>query len=229
MIPTRQHTSVALFVRHPVPGRVKTRLARDLGELAACDLYRAMVADIIANITAARLPIYLFHDGQDATGLPTEWVRAAEAVIGQTGDSLGDRMIAAFEALFSIGREQVILVGSDIPGIDAPLLQSAIAAIEGFDVVFSPAFDGGYCLVATKKNSFSDSIFSAIPWSTSRVMDLTLEICAADGLSYALLEPRRDIDTLPDIAAYGRQPSPHATATNTWLASHGYMALPLAG
>ncbi len=220
---TCQSTVVALFVRHPFPGRVKTRLASDLGDEGACDLYRAMVADIIENITGCDLPIFLFHDGVEAVGLPEGWVDAADEIISQRGDSLGDRMAAAFDLLFSIGRERVILVGSDIPGIDAVLLQSAIEAIEGFDMVFSPAFDGGYCLVASKQRSFNDSIFRNIPWSTSRVLEKTLEICKTDGLTYKILDTRQDIDTLEDIAAYCRHPFPQASSTNNWLSAQGYL------
>jgi rSAM/selenodomain-associated transferase 1 len=216
-----RHT-VALFVRHPLPGRVKTRLVCDLGDEGACDLYRAMVADIIENITRCDLPLYLFHDGVDATGLPKEWVDAADDIVSQRGDSLGERMTAAFAFLFSIGRERVILIGSDIPGIDAELLQSAIEAIEGFDMVFSPAFDGGYCLVASKLCSFNDSIFRNIPWSTSRVLETTLDICKTDGLTYRILDTRQDIDTLKDIAAYCRHPYPQAAYTNNWLSAQGY-------
>jgi rSAM/selenodomain-associated transferase 1 len=227
MTPNSHHIAVALFVRHPVPGRVKTRLARDLGEEAACDLYRAMVTDLMVTITTCALPLYLFHDGQGAAGLPMEWRNAAVDTICQRGDSLGERMNAAFEYLFSIGRERVILTGSDIPGIDAQLLQSAIVSIEGYDIVFSPAFDGGYCLVASKQESFNNSIFREIPWSTADVLKTTLDKCRADGLSFALLDPRQDIDTLNDLKAYCKQPSPLAMYTNSWLESHGYLPSPL--
>jgi rSAM/selenodomain-associated transferase 1 len=221
----RQHTTVALFVRHPVPGRVKTRLSCDLGNEAACDLYRAMVADSIANIRASVLPMCLFHDGLDAAGLPEEWVTVAEDVIMQEGDALGERMTAAFESLFSAGRERVILIGSDIPGIDAGLLRSASAAMKEFDVVICPAFDGGYCLVAAHKGSFNAALFQNIPWSTSGVLGATLDFCGRAGLTCTLLDPRQDIDTLDDVMAYCRHPATHADSTNSWLAAHGYMEL----
>jgi rSAM/selenodomain-associated transferase 1 len=184
-----------------------------------------MASDIIDNITAFGVPLYLFHDGQNAAGLPMEWVNAAADVISQTGDLLGERMSAAFEYLFSIGRERVILTGSDIPGIDATLLQSAIVSIERSDVVFSPALDGGYCLIASKRDSFNNSIFNNIPWSTSRVLELTLDQCKAAQISYSLLDPRQDIDTLKDLNTYCAQPAAHAPHTNGWLISHGYMQL----
>jgi uncharacterized protein len=214
---------VAVFVRCPVPGRVKTRLARDLGNEAACDLYRAMVADCIANVRACGLPLLLFHDGQDTAGVPPEWMGAADIVFRQEGDSLGERMTAAFERSFSAGAVGVILTGSDIPGIDAGLLCSALVSIENHDAVFSPAFDGGYCLVASKKDSINNSIFRNIPWSTSRVLDMTLDICKTDGLSYTLLDPRQDIDTMDDLVAYCRKPSESAPTTNAWLVARGLL------
>ena len=229
MTTSRQQTVVAVFVRCPVPGRVKTRLAHDLGDEDACDFYRAMVADCIANVRACGLPLFLFHDGQDSAGLPPEWIAEADTVFRQEGDSLGERISAAFERSFSAGAVGVILTGSDIPGIDAGLLCSALESIENHDVVFSPAFDGGYCLVASKKDSFNNSIFRNIPWSTSRVLETTLDRCKTDGLSYTLLDPRQDIDTRNDIEAYCRHPSPHATSTNSWLVSHGYLLPPLNG
>ncbi len=226
MVLTDQNYTAALFVRHPVPGRVKTRLACDLGDVPACQLYQAMVADSIATITSAALPLYLFHDGCSSAGLPQQWLSVAAGAVAQRGDGLGDRMTAAFEDLFSIGRERVILAGSDIPGIDGPLLLSAAAALANHDVVFAPALDGGYCLVAFRKNSFNSLIFRDIPWSSPLVMEQTTAACRSAGLSYSLLEPRQDIDTLDDLIAYCRHPAPAAHNTNSWLASHGYALQP---
>jgi rSAM/selenodomain-associated transferase 1 len=217
--------AVALFVRHPVAGRVKTRLARDVGDVSACELYQAMVADCVRNTLSAGLPLYLFHDGHDAAGLPQTWIHAAAGVISQVGETLGDRMTAAFEFLFSIGIAGVILTGSDIPGVDEALLRSASTAIKEHDVVFSPAFDGGYCLVAARKKRFNRSIFRDIPWSSSSVMETTLLRSNAAGLSYAFLDYRQDIDTIDDIRAYCGQPSPNAVFTNNWMTSHDYMVV----
>ena len=220
---SRQHTVVTIFVRRPVPGRVKTRLARDLGDESACDLYRAIVTDSIANVKTCGLPLFLFHDGNDSAGLPTEWIDAADTVFRQEGESLGERMSAAFEQSFSAGATGVILTGSDIPGLDAELLRLALESIELHDVVLSPAFDGGYGLVASKRSCFNKNIFLGIPWSTSRVLEMTAAVCIAHGLTYFLLEPRQDIDTMNDLAAYCRNPSVSAPATNAWLIAQGLL------
>jgi rSAM/selenodomain-associated transferase 1 len=213
---------MAIFVRQPVAGQVKTRLASDLGAEAACELYRAMVADSLAQAGASGLPLVLFHDG-DADGLPAAWVSAAERICRQEGQSLGERMAAAFERLFADGAGAVVLSGSDIPGIDVELLQSAAAGVENHDAVFSPALDGGYCLVAAGVSRFNRAIFEGIPWSTSSVLSMTLAACEAAGLSCGLLEPRQDIDTIQDLSVYCRKPAAAATTTNAWLIAHGFL------
>jgi rSAM/selenodomain-associated transferase 1 len=219
----RQQTVVAVFVRCPVPGRVKTRLARDLGDEDACDLYRAMVVDCLAAVRSCGLPLFLFYDGPTAAGLPPEWAEVADLIFRQEGESLGERMRAAFERSFAAGADGVVLMGSDIPGIDAGLLQSALDDLEHTDAVFSPALDGGYCLVAAKRENFDSRIFEGIPWSTPRVLDMTVAICSANDLTFCLLETRQDIDTLDDLAAYCSKPSESALATNAWLVSQGLL------
>ena len=185
-----RHTAVmALFVRQPLAGRVKTRLARDLGAEPACQLYRAMVTDSLAHVGASGLPLFLFHDGQDDSALPGTWLQAAERVFPQEGDALGERMAAAFERTFATGAGKVLLAGSDIPGIDAGLLKSSVEALEDHDTAFAPAFDGGYCLVASREAGFDRSIFKGIPWSTSAVLEKTLLACR---VGRTVVPPARD-------------------------------------
>lgn len=216
-------TVVVLFVRHPVPGKVKTRLARDLGPDDACSLYKAMVEDALAGAGESGYPLHLYHDGRDESGLPRSWMERAHQVCRQQGETLGERMCRAVEASFDAGFARVIVSGSDIPGMDGRLLMEASLALQGSSVVISPAADGGYCLIGVRKSDFSSMLFSDIPWSTSRVMESTLAACASGRLSCRLLEGRRDIDTLADIHAYCREPSTGASATNRWLAANGFI------
>jgi rSAM/selenodomain-associated transferase 1 len=221
MISAAYSSAIALFVRQPVPGRVKTRLARDLGDVAACRLYCAMVADALAQIVESGMPLYLFHDG-DAAGLPSEWHAAAACTVRQTGDCLGERMTAAFEYIFSDGMDGVVVMGSDIPGIGVQVLRDVSVSLDNHDLVIVPAVDGGYCLIASRREHFNPCVFRGIPWSTSQVLSSTLGACSANGLICRLLDPLQDIDNQNDLMAYCSQPSPYAIATNTWLANNGY-------
>ena len=170
-------TAVALFVRIPIQGRVKTRLAKDLGSHGACELYKAMVADVLRSIKTSGLPLYLFCDGENNGDLPQKWIDASDKVVVQHGASIGERMAAAFKYCFDEHIDQIILVGSDIPGINTDVLLTAAKVLEFCDVAIAPAADGGYCLIAMKRNTFRPMIFQGISWSTDAVLRDTLEKC----------------------------------------------------
>lgn len=214
MTPPDTSTVVALFVRIPIPGRVKTRLANKLGADEACELYKAIVTDVLQNIKNAGLSLYLFCDGMNDGNLPQEWIDASDKVVVQQGDSIGERMAAAFECCFYEYIDKVILVGSDIPGIDADVLLTAERDLETCDVVIAPAADGGYCLIAMKWNSFLPTVFQNIPWSTDAVLRDTLEKCEEFRMEVELLEVLQDIDTIDDLNSYRLRPSASAYTTN---------------
>ena len=58
-----------IFLKSPVTGRVKTRLAAGVGDAAARDLYLAMVADLLGNLSPlADDTVFYIDDRQDADG-----------------------------------------------------------------------------------------------------------------------------------------------------------------
>jgi uncharacterized protein len=212
-------TAIALFVRVPVPGRVKTRLAATLGEHAACELYHAMVADILASIGASGLPLLLFHDEGNPRLLPASWVTAATTISRQSPGDIGARMAAAFAQCFADRYEQVLLCGSDIPGIDASVLAAANQALTDHDAVMLPTLDGGYGLIGLKHGYPHRPLFEGIAWSTDQVFATTLERLLRLNVKSAVLSKQRDIDTLDDLRHYQRSPAPAAAFTNQYLAA----------
>lgn len=215
---TSEKTAVALMVRTPVPGRVKTRLAVGLGAEGACRLYQAMVADILANIKSAGVPIHLFSDGSEAGALPQAWRDGSVRVRPQRGNDIGERMMAAFTDCFADKIEQVILVGSDIPDLDAGIILAARAALTARDAALAPAVDGGYGLIALKRDGYRPELFAGIPWSTDRVLPVTLQRFEACRLQVCLLPLLRDIDTFDDLLAYRQNPCAAAVVTNQTIA-----------
>jgi rSAM/selenodomain-associated transferase 1 len=212
---------IVLFVRVPLQGRVKTRLVKGLGADGACLLYQAMVADILSNIKACAFPLYLFHDGTEASALPAAWVAAAAKVIAQQGAGIGARMAAAFEYCFAENIEEVILVGSDIPGLDADVLVKASAALASHDAAMVPVIDGGYCLIALQRERYRARIFEGIPWSTNQVLRVTLQRFKECTMSVHLQSALFDIDTMVDVQRYCQKPLAQALAINQVLAHLG--------
>lgn len=211
-------TVVVLFVRLPVPGRVKTRLAAGLGAEGACHLYQAMVADILDALGNCGLPIHLWYDEGDDRAVPQAWRDAAARVQRQRGGDIGERMAAACADCFAGGTDQAILIGSDIPDLDSETIRAAQAALATQDAALSPAIDGGYGLIALKRERFRPEVFKAILWSTGDVLRITWQRFAAFGLTVGLLPALRDIDTLDDLRAYWQSPHPAAAHTNRTIA-----------
>lgn len=212
---------IAFFVRVPIPGRVKTRLAGGLGGDGACRLYQALVTDILRNIQACAFPLYLFHDGSERDALPASWVAASAQVTAQRGQNIGERMAAAFEHCFGEDFEQVILIGSDIPGLDANVIIKAAAALASHDAAIVPVIDGGYCLMAFQRERYRARIFEDIPWSTDQVLRVTLQRFRECRMSVFLQNALHDIDIMDDVRRYGQNPLVQARATNQVLEDLG--------
>jgi len=205
---------VALFVKAPIPGRVKTRLAAAIGDRQACAVYQAMVTDVLAAIGASGLPLYLFHDDRGDGALPAAWSEAAVKVLPQSDGDIGKRMAAGFAHCFAEGIDRVMLVGSDIPALDASMLAAAARAQIAHDVVLTPTSDGGYCLIALRRDRYRPEIFAEVPWSSGRVLAATLQLCGRYDLDVQLLTTLSDIDTIDDLRRYTDFPAPQAVATN---------------
>ena len=210
-------TAVALMVRVPIPGQVKTRLAAAIGDTAASTLYRALVSDILGGMLASGLPLVLFHDGEEAAALPKLWRQAASQILPQVKGDIGQRMAAAFGHCFDEGFSRVILIGSDLPDLDARVLAIAAAALENHDAVIAPALDGGYGLIGLQQKSFRAELFQNIAWSTDQVLAQSLRQLQRFGLSTSQLAPLRDIDDLADLQAWFRGPGRRPTAFHQTL------------
>ena len=209
--------TVALFVRPPVPGRVKTRLAATIGDRLACTLYRAMVLDVLRAVQASGLELRLLHDGSDPEQLPPAWRKRATAVRPQVDGDLGARMAAAFVDCFAAGWDRVLLAGSDLPGLDSTTLLAAAESLEQCGAVLLPTRDGGYGMFGLRAAAFSPDFFTDIAWSTDRVLTTTRKRLHRAGIRFQQLPVQGDIDTINDLRSYCRQPAAHARHTNAVL------------
>ena len=199
--------AIALMVRHPVPGRVKTRLAAGVGDTTACLLYQAMVEDILAGVRQGGWPLWLFHDGGPKETLPGAWAAGAAHILPQCEGDIGQRMATALTTCYAAGWERVLVCGSDLPGLDAEVLTAAVAALEEAEAVIAPALDGGYGLIGLCRQGFRPELFQNVNWSTDQVLAQTLRHCKRLGMQVRLLEPLRDLDTMADLAVFLQNPS----------------------
>jgi len=189
-----------LFVRLPEKGRVKTRLARAIGEETALALYQCLLADSLSLVRRAGYPTSIFFQPgtpsrEVSLGLPSEF-----PCLPQMGHDLGERMLAAFRTAFVDTRE-VVLIGSDIPDLPIPFLNEAFESLRQHEAVVGPAIDGGYYLIGFSSGALLPSLFSGMEWGSPAVFQSTLNILKGNGLGVHVLPPWRDVDEYADLKA----------------------------
>jgi hypothetical protein len=120
----------------------------------------------------------------------------------QMGNDLGARMASAFNKALGSPYRSVVVIGTDIPGINGPLLTRAVNRLQEHDVVLGPTIDGGYYLIGLR--SSVPDLFENMPWSTDQVYALTEKKIKALGLSLEVLPKLRDLDTVADLDMFIR-------------------------
>ena len=194
---------LVVFVKAPVPGRVKTRLLEVFSIDQACELYRCLVQDTLAvarTVPGVRLVIAY---AADPTSPNLSWVSGGGVMMAQHGATLGDRLAHAFEEAFAAGAARVAIIGSDAPDLSAAWITQAFEALAGHDVVLGPTTDGGYHLIGLTRAH--PELFVGMPWSTPRLLQRTIVQAKASQLRLHLLEPIDDLDTPDDAQRYRSQ------------------------
>ncbi|MGE5232286.1 MAG: TIGR04282 family arsenosugar biosynthesis glycosyltransferase [Deltaproteobacteria bacterium] len=193
--------ALVVFARAPEPGRVKTRLAREIGEAAALEAYRELGTAVMGAVGVLRdCEVVVAYTPAEREGLVRGWLGSVPGYEPQPEGDLGARMLGAIARRCAAGAERVLVIGTDCPDLDARLLETAFARLGRADAVLGPAADGGYYLVGMKRPI--PELFREIPWSTPATLSATLARAAGAGVSVALLEERRDVDTAEDWRAW---------------------------
>jgi rSAM/selenodomain-associated transferase 1 len=189
--------AVIVFLKNPIAGKVKTRLASSIGDEKALKVYKKLMHHTINIVSDSDADIFLFFSPDIPKNLdfPSEM-----KIVLQNGSDLGEKMKNAFRYVFEENYEQVVIVGSDCPELKSTHLNQAFSFLDVVDVVFGPAIDGGYYLLGMKK--LHDSFFEKKQWSTDSVLMDTLENIRSQNLDYSQLEKLSDLDTIEDYKKF---------------------------
>ena len=189
---------VVVMAKAPVPGYAKTRLIPALGADGAAALALWLLNRTMAAALAARLgPVELCCAPDTLHPAFNAWANELGFKLTSQGEGdLGERMARVFER-WQHDASQVLLIGTDAPRLDAPVLCAAAHALETHDAVFVPAFDGGYALIGLHQPA--PQLFIDMPWSTSQVMQHTRERLHAGALRHTELAALHDIDEAADL------------------------------
>ena len=185
--------ALIIFVRNPVLGKVKTRLAAGIGDGKALQVYEYLLQHT-QSITK-NIPVTKFVYYADEVNDNDVWNGFKKKL--QHGDDLGERMQHAFQELFAAGFSKICIIGSDCFELTTEIVTTAFEKLGRTDVVMGPVMDGGYYLLGT--NRLIPEFFTNKTWSTATVFADTLKDAAVLNISVTQLPVLNDIDTEKDL------------------------------
>ncbi len=186
-----------VMVKAPVAGRVKTRLARDLGTATATRFYRATSRAVIGRLAHDPRWVTTLAVAPDAAIACRAWPHHLARTRQGQGD-LGQRMQRAIDRA-PLG--PVILIGTDIPDVRPALIAGAFRLLGRHDAVFGPATDGGFWLAGARRRPRTPRMFQQVRWSSPETLADTVRNLA--GLRVAHAARLADVDTACDFRVSG--------------------------
>jgi uncharacterized protein len=174
-------------------GEVKTRLAADVGDEAALEIYKFLLEQTVSATRELEVVKQVYYSEEIIQN--DIWDTGTYAKKLQMGNGLGERMQNAFEEGFRSGYENIIVIGSDLFDLCMEDLEKAFSLLQDNDFVIGPAEDGGYYLLGMKR--IFPQIFQQKKWGTSSVFRETLKDLREEDVAY--LEYRNDVDVYGDI------------------------------
>ncbi len=195
--------SIIIFARYPEIGKVKTRLAKSLGENNALSFYKICAEHTFSEclkFSSNTTSINVFYSDKQDENKIIKWIGNEFLLKEQYGKDLGEKMKNAFEDVFRSGSEKVIIIGTDLPEISYQIINEAFSFLDNFDSIIGPTNDGGYYLLGLKTQL--DFLFDDIMWSTDEVFEKTLTRLKENNNSIKILKQMVDIDTEDDLSEW---------------------------
>ena len=185
---------LVIMVKEPRPGRVKTRLGRDLGLTASAWWFRHQTRALLRRIEDPRWDT-LLAVSPDIEGMNSRIWPAHLPRVAQGRGDLGDRMARLLRGL-PIG--PVCIIGADIPGITRARINEAFDALGRSEAVFGPAPDGGYWLIGMKRvKPPAPDILQNVRWSSEHALSDSAR--SLGDVSFAYVATLQDVDTMEDL------------------------------
>lgn len=199
-LPANPKQHLIIFTRYPEPGKTKTRLIPVLGSVGAANIQRQMTEYTIFQVQELQKAIAISVEVRFAGGdsqLMQDWLGLDLVYQSQGEGDLGSRMARSLGNAFQCGAENVIIIGTDCPGVNAQILVTAFENLHAFDLVLGPAIDGGYYLIGLRQPI--PELFVNIEWGTAQVFQKTVDIAQKLNLSHVNLSPLADVDRPEDL------------------------------
>lgn len=196
-----ENAALIIFVKNPILGRAKTRLAKTIGDDKALAIYKKLLEKTCAVVTPLKADIHVYYN--DFIDRDDIWDNQRFHKYLQVDDDLGMKMFCAFEQVFERGYQKVCVIGSDCWDLKTEYLESAFEALDENHIAIGPSFDGGYYLLGMKK--LEKSLFDNKQWSTPSVFNDTLADIHRLGWAAYQLPKISDVDVEEDLGEWAQE------------------------
>ncbi|MBL1213852.1 MAG: glycosyltransferase [Ignavibacteriae bacterium] len=194
----KQSNGLIIFAKYPSKGRVKTRLANGIGDDNALLFYNKCAAYIFNEASKlSNIKTYLFYEQPVDEIKMKEWVGQDFEFRPQLYADLGNKMCDSFKFVFNCNADKAVIVGTDVPDLTAQIIEKSFKLLDKNDLVISPSPDGGYNLLGM--NKLHKNLFENIIWSSSEVLNKTLEIARRNNLKINIMDELMDIDNVSEL------------------------------
>lgn len=195
---------VILFVKAPVIGAVKTRLAADIGAVAAWRFYRHTVQNVGRRLHRRRgqrrpwrlvLAVTPDRAHRDVSaGFPAlrDW-----PTLPQGHGDIGTRML---RCLAHFQPAPTILIGGDIPGVTGEIIEQSFNKLATAEIILGAAADGGFWLIGRRGHVFPAGLFEGVQWSGDSVLKQVVNNVPRH-LRLSCAQTLADVDRAADLTA----------------------------
>ena len=187
--------AIILFTKNPELGKVKTRLAKTIGNERALEIYKKLLTHTQSIASPIDADKFVFYS--DTINETDQWSAADYYKKLQFNGDLGQRMAAAFQEAFSLGYQSVCIIGSDCYELTSAIISEAFSKLADHDVVIGPTYDGGYYLLGMKL--LYKPLFLNKSWSTDTVFSDTINDFDTLSLTSYRLIKLSDVDEEKDL------------------------------
>jgi len=201
---------VAVMAKVPGVAAVKSRLHPALGAVMATRLYECFLRDRLDALSAVEcIERMIAFTPFEAADVMAALAPPGFTLVAQRGADLGARLDNVLTDLLALGHPGAMAIDSDSPILPMSYIGEAatVLAASEADVVIGPCDDGGYYLIGLRTSH--PELFAAMPWSTERVLPLTLERARRSELRTHVLHPWFDVDTEADLVRLQRDIAHH--------------------
>ena len=199
------------MTKWPRYGHCKTRLSKDVGEKNA-SLIQIMMLQHTISVAKSLFEKNILDISLAISGIgfnsSKRWCQqmGLKDFYLQGKGSLGERMkrqILKHQKHSFLNKDRpLIFIGTDLPNLCHLELIETISRLKSSEVVIGPSSDGGYWLIAFSATILSNNLFHPfidIEWSTSNVLQKTIDNLNKINLKVDYLNNKIDVDNIYDL------------------------------